>query len=125
METEYEKAQTVLDMFCRAAEKATGDYWEVRKMEDGDLAVVQTFKATKKAMDDPKIPDEVKNRMITGALFCMTSGGPGGSGGELGNGVFGWASRLHGVAHASAFPERVRFGRGNDCSARSMQLNRI
>ena len=75
METEYEKAQTVLDMFCRAAEKATGDYWEVRKMEDGDIAVVQTFKATKKAMDDPKIPDEVKNRMITGALFCMTSGG--------------------------------------------------
>ena len=75
METEYEKAQTVLDMFCRAAEKATGDYWEVQKMEDGDLAVVQTFKSVKKAMDDPKIPDEVKNRMITGALFCTSSGG--------------------------------------------------
>ena len=75
MKTEYEKAQTALDMFCRAAEKATGDYWEVQKMEDGDLAVVQTFKSVKKAMDDPKIPDEVKNRMITGALFCMSSGG--------------------------------------------------
>lgn len=74
METEYEKAQTALDMFCRAAEKATGDYWEVRKMEDGNLAVVQTFKSVKKAMDDPKIPDEVKKRMITGALFCTSSG---------------------------------------------------
>ena len=125
METEYEKAQTVLDMFCRVAEKATGDYWEVRKMEDGDLAVVQTFKSAKAVMEDPKITGAEKKSMVTGVLFCMTSGGPGGSGGELGNGVFGRASRLHGVAHASAFPERVCFGRGNDCQARSMQLNRI
>lgn len=75
METEYEKAQTALDMFCRAAAKATGDYWEVRRMEDGDLAVVQTFKAAKDAMDDPKITDEEKKSMITGALFCTSSGG--------------------------------------------------
>lgn len=75
METEYEKAQTALDMFCRAAEKATGDCWEVQKMEDGDLAVVQTFKSVKKAMDDPKIPDEEKELMITGTIFCMSSGG--------------------------------------------------
>ena len=75
METEYEKAQTALDMFCRAAEKATGDYWEIQQLEDGDLAVVQTFKSVKKAMDDPKITDEEKKRMIVGALFCTSSGG--------------------------------------------------
>lgn len=75
METEYEKAYTALDMFCRAAEKATGDYWGIQQMENGDLAVVQTFKAAKDAMDDPKIPDEEKKLMITGVLFCMSSGG--------------------------------------------------
>ena len=75
METEREKARKALDMFCRAAEKATGDYWEVRKTENGDLAVVQTFKAAKDAMDDPKITDEEKKSMITGALFCTSSGG--------------------------------------------------
>ena len=74
METEYEKAQTALDMFCRAAEKATGDYWEIQQLEDGDLAVVQTFKSVKKAMDDPKITDEEKKHMIVGALFCTSSG---------------------------------------------------
>ena len=72
METEREKARKALDMFCRAATKATGDYWEVRKMENGNLAVVQTFKD---AMDDPKITDEEKKSMITGALFCTSSGG--------------------------------------------------
>ena len=75
METECEKARTALDMFCRAAAKKTGDYWEVRKMENGDLAVVQTFKSVKAAMEDPKITDEEKKSMITGALFCMSSGG--------------------------------------------------
>jgi len=30
METEYEKAYTALDMFCRAAERATGDYWGIQ-----------------------------------------------------------------------------------------------
>ena len=75
METEYEKARTALDMFCRAAKKATGDYWGIQQMENGDLAVVQTFKSVKEAMDDPKIPDEEKKLMITGALFCMSSGG--------------------------------------------------
>lgn len=75
METECEKVRTALDMFCRAAAKVTGDYWEVRRMEDGDLAVVQTFKAVKDAMDDPKITDEEKKSMIMGALFCMSSEG--------------------------------------------------
>lgn len=75
METEYEKARMVLDMFCRAAEKATGDYWEIQQMKNGDLAVVQTFKAAKEAMDDPKIPDEEKKLIITGVLFCMSSRG--------------------------------------------------
>lgn len=74
MDTEYEKAYTALDMFCRAAEKATGDYWGIQQMENGDLAVVQTFKAAKGAMDDPNISDEEKKLMITGALFCMSSG---------------------------------------------------
>lgn len=75
METEYEKAHSVLDIFCRAAEKETGDYWEVQQMKNGDLAVVQTFKAAKVAMDDPKISDEEKKLIITGAIFCMSSGG--------------------------------------------------
>ena len=75
METECEKARAALDMFCRAAEKATGDYWGIRQMENGGLAVVQTFKAAKDAMDDPKISDEEKKLMITGVLFCMSSGG--------------------------------------------------
>lgn len=75
METEYEKARTALDMFCRAAEKATGDYWGIQCMENGDLAVIQTFKAAKEAMDDPKIPDEEKKFMITGALLCTSSRG--------------------------------------------------
>ena len=75
METEREKARKVLDMFCRAATKATGDYWEVRKMENGNLAVIQTFKAAKDVMDDPKITGEEKKSMITGALFCTSSGG--------------------------------------------------
>ena len=75
METEYEKARTALDMFCRAAEKATGDYWGIRRMENGDLAVVQTFKSAKAAIDDPKVSDEVKKLMVTGVLFCMSSGG--------------------------------------------------
>jgi len=44
-------------------------------MENGDLAVVQTFKATKKMLDDPKIPDEEKKLMITGVIFCTSSGG--------------------------------------------------
>ena len=74
METEYEKAQTALDMFCRAAEKATGDYWEIRQLENGSLAVVQTFKTAKEAIHNPKISDEVKKLMITGVLFCMSSG---------------------------------------------------
>lgn len=75
METEYEKARTALDMFCRAAEKATGDFWEVRRTENGNLAVVQTFRSAKKTLDDPKIPDEEKKLVITGALFCTSSGG--------------------------------------------------
>ena len=75
METEYEKAYMALDMFCLAAEKATGDYWGIQQLENGDLAVVQTFKAAKGAMDDPKIPDEEKKLMITGVLFCTSSGG--------------------------------------------------
>jgi len=75
METEREKARTALDMFCRAAEKATGDFWEVRRTENGNLAVIQTFKAAKKTLDDPKIPDEEKKLMITGVLFCTSSGG--------------------------------------------------
>lgn len=65
----------MLSAFCRAAEKATGDFWEVQTMENGDLAVVQTFKAAKRAMDDPNIPDEEKKLMITGVLFCTSSGG--------------------------------------------------
>lgn len=75
METECEKAQTALDMFCRAAEKATGDRWEVRRLENGSLAVVQTFKSAKEAMYNPRISDEAKKLMITGALFCTSSGG--------------------------------------------------
>ena len=75
METEYEKAHLALDMFCRAAEKATGDYWGIQQMENGDLAVVQTFKAAKKTMDDPKISNEVKKLMVTGMIYCMSSGG--------------------------------------------------
>ena len=75
MEIEYEKARTALDMFCRAAEKATGDYWGIQQLENGNLAVVQTFKAAKEAMDDPKIPDEEKKLMVTGVLFCTSSGG--------------------------------------------------
>lgn len=75
METECEKARTALDMFCRAAAKKTGDYWEVRKMENGNLAVVQTFKSVKAAMEDPKIIDEEKKSMVTGVLFCTSSGG--------------------------------------------------
>lgn len=75
MEIEYEKARTALDMFCRAAEKATGDYWGIQQMENGDLAVVQTFKSAKAAMDDPKVSDEVKKHMVTGVLFCTSSGG--------------------------------------------------
>ena len=75
METEYEKAKTALDMFCRAAEKATGDYWEVRQLENGSLAVVQTFKSAKEAIYNPRISDEAKKLMITGVLFCTSSGG--------------------------------------------------
>jgi hypothetical protein len=75
MDTEYEKARLALDMFCRAAEKETGDFWEIQQMENGDLAVVQTFRAAKETMDDPKIPDEEKKLMVTGVLFCMSSGG--------------------------------------------------
>ena len=75
METEYEKAQTALDMFCRAAEKATGDRWEVRQLENGSLAVVQTFKSAKEAIYNPRISDEAKKLVITGALFCTSSGG--------------------------------------------------
>jgi len=75
METECEKARAALDMFCRAAEKATGDYWEIQHMENGDLAVVQTFKAAKKAPDGPEIPDEEKKLTITGMIYCASSGG--------------------------------------------------
>ena len=75
METEYEKAKTALDMFCRAAEKATGDYWEIRQLENGSLAVVQTFKSVKAVMEDPKITGEEKKSMVTGVLFCTSSGG--------------------------------------------------
>ena len=75
METECEKAKTALDMFCRAAEKATGDYWEIRQLENGSLAVVQTFKSAKEAIHNPRISDEVKKLMITGVLFCTSSGG--------------------------------------------------
>lgn len=75
METECEKAQTALDMFCRAAEKVTGDYWEIQRLENGDLAVVQTFKSAKEAIYNPKISDEVKKLMIKGVLFCTSSGG--------------------------------------------------
>ena len=74
METEYEKAYTALDMFCRAAENATGDRWEIQRLENGDFAVVQTFKAAKKTLDDPNIPDEEKKLMVTGVLFCTSSG---------------------------------------------------
>jgi len=74
METEYEKARTALDMFCRAAENATGDRWEIQRLENGDFAVVQTFKAAKKTLDDPNIPDEEKKLMVTGVLFCTSSG---------------------------------------------------
>ena len=74
METEYEKAQTALDMFCRAAEKATGDYWKIRQLENGSLAVVQTFKTAKEAIHNPRISDEAKKLMITGVLFCTSSG---------------------------------------------------
>lgn len=62
-------------MFCRAAEKATGDIWDIRSFDNGNLAVVQTFKSVKEVMDDPKILDEEKKCMITGALFCTSSGG--------------------------------------------------
>lgn len=58
METEYEKAYTALDMFCRAAEKATGDCWGIQQMENGDLAVVQRV-----------------NAEFPGTVFCMSSGG--------------------------------------------------
>ena len=75
METEEETARLALDMFCRAAEKATGDSWEVQQMENGDLAVVQTFKTMKGVMDDPKIPDEEKKLMITGMIYCTSSRG--------------------------------------------------
>ena len=75
MKTECEKAQTALDMFCRAAEKATGDCWEVRQLENGSLAVVQTFKSAKEAIYSPRISDEAKKLMITGVLFCTSSGG--------------------------------------------------
>lgn len=75
MDTEYEKARLALDMFCRAAEKETGDHWDIQQMENGDLAVVQTFRAAMETMDDPKIPDEEKKLIVTGALFCMSSGG--------------------------------------------------
>lgn len=75
METECEKARTALDMFCRAAEKATGDRWEIQRMENGDLAVVQTFRTAKKAMDDPEIPDEEKKLVVTGVIYCASSGG--------------------------------------------------
>ena len=75
METEREKARKALDMFCRAAAKKTGDYWEVRKMENGNLAVVQTFKSAKAAMEDPKITDEEKKYMVTSVLFCTSSRG--------------------------------------------------
>lgn len=75
METECEKARTALDMFCRAAEKTTGDYWGIQQMENGELAVVRTFKTAKKAMNDPKIPDEEKKLIVAGVLFCMSSGG--------------------------------------------------
>ena len=75
METECEKARKALDMFCRAAEKATGDYWEIQQLENGSLAVVQTFKSAKEAIYSPKISDEAKKLMITGALFCTSSGG--------------------------------------------------
>ena len=75
MKTECEKAQTALDMFCRAAEKATGDHWEVRQLENGSLAVVQTFRSAKEAIYSPRISDEAKKLMITGVLFCTSSGG--------------------------------------------------
>lgn len=86
METEYEKAQTALDMFCRAAKKATGDYWEIQRLENGDLAVVQTFKSAKEAIYNPKISDEVKKLMITGALLHVVRG-PCGSGEEPGTDI--------------------------------------
>lgn len=44
-------------------------------MENGDLAVVQTFKAAEKAMNDPKIPDEEKKLVVTGMIYCTSSGG--------------------------------------------------
>lgn len=75
METEYEKARMALDMFCHAAEKVTGDYWEIQQMENGDLAVVQTFKAAKKTINDLKIPDEEKKLVVTGMIYCTSSGG--------------------------------------------------
>ena len=75
METECEKARTALDMFCRAAAKKTGDYWEIQQLENGNLAVVQTFKSAKEAIYNPKISDEAKKLMITSTLFCTSSGG--------------------------------------------------
>lgn len=73
METEENDARKALDMFCRAAEKATGDYWGIQQMENGSLAVVQTFRSAKEALDDPKVPDEEKRLIIAGAIVCMSS----------------------------------------------------
>ena len=75
METECEKARKALDTFCRAAEKATGDRWEIQQLENGSLAVVQTFKSAKEAIYNPRISDEAKKLMIAGTLFCTSSGG--------------------------------------------------
>lgn len=44
-------------------------------MKNGDLAVVQTFKAAEKTMNDPKIPDEEKKLVVTGMIYCTSSGG--------------------------------------------------
>ena len=67
-----EFAKTALDMFCRAAEEATGDRWGIQRMENGDFAVVQTFKAAEKSPDGP---DGEKEFPVTGAIHCMSSGG--------------------------------------------------
>lgn len=108
METENENARIALDMFCRAAEKETGDYWEVQQMKNGDLAIVQTFKAAKEAMYDPEIPDEEKKLIITGALFCMSSRGLV----DLANNLVLTVSRGHGPYDWAVSPAPLSFLNG-------------
>lgn len=86
METEYEKAQTALDMFCRAAKKATGDYREIQRLENGDLAVVQTFKSAKEAIYNPNFRRS-KEAYDHGRAVLHVVRGPCGSGEEPGTDI--------------------------------------